>query len=563
MNRQHGSAFRPRTTGEALIDALAARGVTHVFGIPGVHTIELYRGLAESRLSHVLAKHEQGAGFMADGYARVTGKPAACFLITGPGVANALTAIGQAYSDSVPMLVVASTLDVGDHGRQRGRLHETRDQRAMAAQVTAFAATCWRPEDVPEYLDRAFAVFESRRPRPVYLDIPMDVLAAPACGVWAPRRLSVRPGPRPEDIVRAAGLLAGARRPMMIVGGGARAAAKNLRALAEHLAAPVFSTIAGKGILPADHPLWMDAVLHRDDGRAFLADADVVLTVGSELAQSEFLTADPLPLAGEMIRIDIDHEQLCDQHATTLPILADAAPAMASLLEAVKSMSPARPAKETAARAARLREGVRAGEKGLDAVYLAALQTISASLPSATLIFTDMTTIAYAGNYLYPATTDGRWIHPAGFGSLGYALPAAIGAAIAAAGDTAGHGPGRAVVALVGDGGFQFTLPELAVMAELELPVVVLLWNNNCFGQIHKGMVQRNVPPVGTVYPTPDFLAIARAYGVAAHAPATAGEASRMIAGAVAAGAPAVIELTPELFGAIATTLQLLDATGS
>lgn len=555
MNSRSNAALRLQTTGEALLDALAARGINHVFGIPGVHTIELYRGMAASEMSHVLTKHEQGAGFMADGYARATGRPAACFLITGPGVTNALTAVGQAYSDSVPMLVIASTLDVGDHGRQRGRLHESRNQRAMAEQVTAFAATCWRPEDVPEYLDRAFAVFDSRRPRPVYLDIPMDVLASPARGDWTPRRMSARPGARPEDIVRAAGLLAGARRPMLILGGGAREAASDLRALAEHLAAPVFSTIAGKGSLPADHPLWLDAVLHRADGRALLAQADVVLTVGSELAQSEFLTSAPLPFNGEMIRIDIDHEQLCDQQATTLPILADAAPAVASILEAVRAMSETRLRAEVEAQVARLRAELRAGEKGLDAVYLSALDAISASLPSETMIFTDMTTIAYAGNYLYPATTKGRWIHPAGFGSLGYALPAAIGAAIGK--------PGAKVVAIVGDGGFQFTLNELAVMAEKALPVVVVLWNNKCFGQIHKGMVQRNVPPVGTIYPTPDFIAIARAYGIAAHAPATADEACRNIAAAMAAGAPAVIELTPELFGATATTLDLLNAAGN
>lgn len=555
MNTRAEPALRPRTTGEVLIDALTARGITHVFGIPGVHTIELYRGLAQSRINHVLTKHEQGAGFMADGYARATGKPAACFLITGPGVTNALTAVGQAYSDSVPMLVIASTLDVGDHGRQRGRLHETRNQRAMAEQVTAFAATCWRSEDIPEYLDRAFAVFNSRRPRPVYLEIPMDVLRAPAHPDWMQRRLSTRPGARPEDIVRAAGTLAGARRPMIIAGGGARGAATDLQALAEHLGAPVFSTIAGKGILPAEHPLWLDAVLHRADGRALLAQADVVLTVGSELAENEFLTSTPLPFSGEMIRIDIDHEQLCDQNAATLPILADAAPAVASILEGVLSMSPPRPRGEAEADVSRLRAGLRAGEKGLDAVYLSALETISASLPGEAMIFTDMTTIAYAGNYLYPVPTSGRWVHPSGFGSLGYALPAAIGAAIGK--------PGSKVVAIVGDGGFQFTLAELAVMAELRLAVVVLLWNNECFGQIHKGMVQREVVPVGTAYPTPDFLAIAKAYGIAAHAPATAVEASRTIADAIAAGAPALIELTPDLFGATATTLELLDTSRS
>ena len=530
------------TTGEALVATLAARGITHVFGIPGIHTIELYRGLADSALVHVLPKHEQGAGFMADGFARATGRPAACFLITGPGVTNVITAVGQAYSDSVPLLVIASANRVGDLGRQRGRLHETKDQRALLEPVTAFAATAHRPDDVPEYLDRAFAVFASRRPRPVYLEIPLDVLAQPATGSWVPRQLSARPGPRPEDVARAASLLAGARSPAIVVGGGARAAAAAVRALAEHLAAPVFSTIAGKGILPGDHPLWADAVLHRDDGRAALAGCDVVLAVGTELGESELLTSEPLPLTGELIRIDIDPEQLCDEQPVTLPILSDAAPAVEAILAAVCASRPAQSLEAAADRVARLAAGVRESQLGLDAVYLRALETIHASLPADALIFTDMTTIAYAGNFLYPAPPEGRWIHPAGFGSLGYALPAAIGAALGA--------PGRPLVALTGDGGFQFTLAELSVLAEQQLPVVVLLWNNSCFGQIHKGMVARGVTPVGTTYSTPDFGAIARAYGVEMYAPATGSEAGRDIARAVESGRPAFVELTPQAFGA-------------
>lgn len=554
-SHEPGLAARPLTTGEALIGTLAAHGITHVFGIPGVHTIELYRGLANSPLTHVLTKHEQGAGFMADGYARTTGRPAACFFITGPGVTNAITAVGQAYSDSVPMLVIASTAEVGDLGRQRGRLHESKNQRAMLEPVTAFAATAYRPEDVPEYLDRAFAVFSSRRPRPVYLDIPLDVLAQPARGNWSARRLSVRPGPRPEDICRAAALLAGAARPALVCGGGARAAATGLQALAEHLGARVFSTIAGKGILPANHPLWADAVLHRADGRAALAEADVVLAVGTELAQSELLTSLPLPTAGELIRIDIDPEQLCDEQEITLPILSDAAPAVDAILQAVREMTPARDLAPTAARVARLNAVVRDSQQGLDAVYQRALQMLRASLPDEAMIFTDMTTIAYAGNYLYPIPPEGRWFHPAGFGSLGYALPAAIGAAIGS--------PDTPVVALAGDGGFQFTLNELAVIAELALPVVVLIWNNGCFGQIHKGMLAHTVTPVGTQYTVPDFATIARAYGIEAFAPCDTTEAARTIAEAVRARRPALIELTPELFGAPAATIDMLNETAA
>ena len=531
---------RQLTTGEALVRLLERYGVTHVFGIPGVHTIELYRGLAESSLTHVLAKHEQGAGFMADGFARATGRPATCFFITGPGVTNAVTAIGQAYSDSVPMLIFASTAAVGDLGRQRGRLHETKNQRAILEPVTAFAATAYKPEDVHEYVNRAFAVFASRRPRPVYIEIPLDVLAMPVADDWQPRRLSVRPGPREEDIDRAASLLARAKSPAIICGGGAWGAAPAIRALAERLSIPTFSTIAGKGIIPAGHPLQLDALLHLGPARRFLAECDVVLAIGTELAQSELLTSEPLVIGGALIRIDIDHEQLCDEQPTTLPILSDARLAMDAILRRIGAGPDAAPSASGEIRAEGLRNRIVSELAETERLYDRALGVIGSVLPAETMIFTDMTTIAYTGNFTYPVPEGGRWIHPAGYGSLGYGLPAAIGARIAE--------PGRPVVAIVGDGGFQFTLPELAVMSELGLPVLVILWNNGCFGQIKKGMVARNVTPVGVDYAMPNLCGIAEAYGITAYMPASPDEAAAVIHRAVRGDRPAIVELTPDLF---------------
>ena len=531
---------RQLTTGEALARLLERHGVSHVFGIPGVHTIELYRGLAESSLTHVLAKHEQGAGFMADGFARETGRPAACFFITGPGVTNAVTAIGQAYSDSVPMLIFASTAAVGDLGRQRGRLHETKNQRAILEPVTAFAATAYRPDDVLDYVNRAFAVFTSRRPRPVYIEIPLDVLAMPVTGDWQPRHLSARPGPRDEDIEKAASLLMQAKSPAIICGGGAWGAAAEIRALAERLAIPTFSTIAGKGIMPAGHPLQLDALLHLGPARKFLAECDTVLAVGTELAQSELLTSEPLATGGALIRIDIDHEQLCDEQPTTLPILSDARLAMDAILNRVAGQPGVKPPASGEMRVQALRSRIVAELADMERLYDHALGTLRSGLPDETIIFTDMTTIAYTGNFTYPVPDGGRWIHPAGYGSLGYGLPAAIGAKIG--------NPDRPVVAIVGDGGFQFTLPELAVMSELRLPVLVILWNNGCFGQIKKGMIARNVTPVGVDYANPNLLGIAEAYGIAAHMPASAGEAAEIVGRAIRGDRPTIIELTPDLF---------------
>ena len=175
-----------KNAGERLVELLEAYGVELIFGIPGAHNLEMYRGLAASSIRHVLARHEQGAAFAADGYARVTGKPGVCFLITGPGVANATAAIGQAYSDSVPMLVISSACDRDTLGKGRGFLHECRDQTQLTAGVTAWSVMAQTADDIPRAIAKAFALFAQERPRPVHLSIPMDVLKELVAEPWPP-----------------------------------------------------------------------------------------------------------------------------------------------------------------------------------------------------------------------------------------------------------------------------------------------------------------------------------------------------------------------------------------
>ena len=168
------------TCGELLVGLLEAYGIDTVFGIPGVHTVELYRGLPDTGLRHITPRHEQGAGFMADGYARACGRPAACFIITGPGLTNIATALGQAYADSVPALVISSVNNSHELGLGEGRLHELPSQRNLMAGLTAFSHTLLRPDELPEVLARAFGVFHGARPRPVHIELPLDVITAPA-----------------------------------------------------------------------------------------------------------------------------------------------------------------------------------------------------------------------------------------------------------------------------------------------------------------------------------------------------------------------------------------------
>ena len=197
-----------KTCGEILVQQLQSYGIEIVFGIPGVHTVELYRGLPDTNLRHITPRHEQGAGFMADGYARATGKPAACFIISGPGMTNIVTAMAQAYSDSVPMLVISSVNNSHELALGQGRLHELPSQRQLVSGVSVFSHTVARPNEIDAVLARAFAVFDSARPGPVHIELPLDVITAPASTeVLRLTGSRYRPGPNEMAIVEAAALL--------------------------------------------------------------------------------------------------------------------------------------------------------------------------------------------------------------------------------------------------------------------------------------------------------------------------------------------------------------------
>ncbi|KFB21888.1 hypothetical protein PGPR2_28535 [Pseudomonas aeruginosa PGPR2] len=321
------------TAGQALVRLLANYGVDTVFGIPGVHTLELYRGLPGSGIRHVLTRHEQGAGFMADGYARVSGKPGVCFVITGPGVTNVATAIGQAYADSVPLLVISSVNHSASLGKGWGCLHETQDQRAMTAPITAFSALALSPEQLPELIARAYAVFDSERPRPVHISIPLDVLAAPVAHDWS-AAVARRPGRGviPLDVLAAPVAhdwsAAVARRP-----GRGVPCTEALRAAAERLAAarrPML-IVAGKGLLPPDAPLNAGASLCVAPGWEMIAEADLVLAVGTEMADTDFWR-ERLPLSGELIRVDIDPRKFNDFYPSAVALRGDARQTLEALL---------------------------------------------------------------------------------------------------------------------------------------------------------------------------------------------------------------------------------------
>ena len=526
-----------RPIGCYVTELLAANGIDTVFGIPGVHTLELYRGLArERRLRHVLTRHEQNAGFAADGYARASGRPAAAFVISGPGVTNILTAAAQACSDSVPMLIVASTPVRASLGRRWGVLHELADQQGVVSNVLDLARTADCAEDVRDHLRGVFQEFRSGRPRPAYLGIPLDLLAQSTTLAAAPFAIGATPQARDADLQRAAALLAAAQRPAIIAGGGARAAATDLRLLIERLDGYLATTAAGKGVLPEAHRCNLGCSLPFAETQQLLAQADVVLAVGTQMAETDIYTAHRLTFSGQLIRIDISGASQ-DQYPAAVAICSDARSAVAALLERVKGRAGWCSATGVAAlHRARI-------DAQLDApsqIRRQALQAIRAALPADAAVFSDMTQIAYLGNYAFAAEVPGVWHHPSGYGTLGYALPAALGARLAT--------PARAVIALAGDFGLQFTLPDLTTAVELQLSLPVVVWNNAALGQIRDDMLAARIPPLGVVARNPDFIALAQACGAAAQRVRRGTELSAAIVAALRRQGPTLIEVNEAEF---------------
>ena len=493
-----------KTCGEALMHLLEGYGVTTVFGIPGEHTLELYRGIEGSNVRHVTPRNEQGAGFMADGYARTSNRPGICTIISGPGVTNAATPIGQAYADSIPVLIVSSANDSPSLGKGWGRLHETTDLCAITAPITAFSAMVHDPSEVPELIAQAFTVFGSRRPRPVHIAIPIDVMEMPAEGDWSVRLIPDRPVPGQAAIKAAANLLENASRPVLMVGGGAQQAGDSVIKIAQLLNAGVISSNAGKGVVSDTSPLSMTGGVICPAVQRYLGTADVVLAIGTEIAEADSFVYE-LPINGKMIRIDIDPARFNDMYPATVGILGDAGPAADMLLAELQSRNIDGTSRDTLEEITQVKAQQIAEFSEVENQHIRLLNLIRDILPDNAIMMGDIAQLVYTGTQAMPVYQPRTWFYPAGYGTLGCALPGAIGAKIAL--------PERDVVALVGDGGLMFTVQELETAVEEELTIPVILWNNDSYAMIRDGMVKRGIPEIGVHPRNPDFLKLADAFG--------------------------------------------------
>jgi len=388
---------------------------------------------------------------------------------------------------------------------------------------------------LPEVLARAFAVFNSARPRPVLIELPLDIITAP--GDHIKRKIVPvfsKPGPDPQKIEEAADLLHRAKSPMVVFGGGMQDASAEATVLANALGAPVLLTTNAKGTLAPDHPLNLGSLIAQPSIQEALRDADVVLAVGTEFGETDhhLLGGEELKINGKIVRIDIDAEQLTRNALPEIAILSDAAPAMRALADALAKRGPKQ------ADTWRVQTLVASTENMLDnrgKQHQKVFDAIYEALPDAVIVG-DSTQPIYSAGYFLKATRSRSYFNSStGYGTLGYGLPAAIGAKIGK--------PGRPVIAFTGDGGLQFTIAEMASAKEIDLPVIMIVWNNIGYQEIREYMAARDLPQIGVDIYTPDFQTIAKGYGWTAERATGLGDLKEKLEAAAASNGPTMIEI--------------------
>ena len=526
------------TGGEVLVRCLESHGVTHIFGIPGDVTIPIYAALQKSSLIHITTRHEQGAGFMADGYYRASRQPGVAVVISGPGVTNIATAMGEAYTDSVPLLVLSADVSTADYGKSADFNHEIGDQQSLTAPICAKSVRVESIKDIPMVVNDAFEHFRTFWPQTIHVGIPTDILEeihSIEFPSFSRRALTV---PEPAQIEQAAKIIRSANFPIMILGGGSHRARQITPKLAEAINAPVITTMNGKDSFPNDHPLYLRGGLHFAGIIEALNSSDAILAVGTQLGRSDFLTtpaATALPQYATrekpLIRIDITPSQLQANLPAMVELLGDSKAVVEALLELLKNGRQSIPPQ----RVQKIKKRVDAEAKTIGGKYRPWLSAVRANLPKNGVVAIDSTLVAYLGFPFIDIPIDGSWLYPSAFGTLGYALPAAIGAKIA--------NRKRPAITIIGDGGFLFTCAELLTAAENGISLPVVVWNDHGFGTIRQGMINSGMPPVGVDFSIPDLAHLATGFGCLYENPRTPEELGHCIKRSLEHSVPTVIEV--------------------
>lgn len=511
------------TAARALVASLRAQRVDTIFGIISSHTMEIFDALYDHQdaIRFISTRHEQAAAMMADGYARVTGKPGVCLTSTGPGAANSMGGLGEAYDASSPVLTITSTAEEQLYERGLGTMHETKNQLDMLATVTQRSVHISRPEEAPEQVQEAFELFQGARQRPIAIEIPSDVQAQEAeMTVPGPVRVAA-PAADPAAVEAAAEILAAGRRVGVMAGAGVHrsGAGRELTRLAERLGAPVFTTANGKGAIPEDHPLSLGMYGGEynfppggleDPRQTFANSLDVLLVTGSSLsyfrAKSQGLRQPP-----QLIHLDIDATPMDKWYETTVRLVGDARIVLKELNAALENKpGPGQTAGKKdgsyAEEVRAVREKIRAYKRKTMPNETRIMEAIRAVAARDAVFVGDVGICNHRGaNYCLDICEERSYLIPA-WGGLGFGLPAAAGAKAGV--------PDRQVICITGDGGFQFNIQELGTCVQYGLRPVVIVFNDDAWGLLRYYQQSRgNGRFIASDLRNPDFTRLAEAYG--------------------------------------------------
>jgi acetolactate synthase-1/2/3 large subunit len=514
------------TGGEALVAALVREGVEVVFGLPGVQIYGVLAALRnQPRIRFIATRHEQATTYMADGYARASGKIAAALVVPGPGLLNAASGLATAYACSSPVLLIAGQVPRASIDRGVGQVHELVSQLDAIRPVTKWRKRVLQAPEIPSAVRDAFRELRSGRPRPVAIEMPPEAMEEEGeVSILEP--IPVEPVlPPAADLDRAAEILRASRAPVIYAGGGVHASGAHqaLRAIAERLEAGVIASTEGKGSVSDDSGLSLGSVLWAEGPlRRHFASADVVLAVGTRLA-----LARPRP-DQQVIQIDVDPEEIGRNHGKTLGLAGDARATLESLLMRLPLERPSRKSERERVRT----ETAATADQEPQATLLSSLR---AAAPRETLLVPDMTQIGYYSRPFWPVYEGRTYLSSSYSQNLGFALPTALGAKVAR--------PDRPVLVLCGDGGFLYNAQELATAVQYRIHVVVVVFNDASYGNVARDLDESFGGSFGAELRNPDFVKLAEAYGVPGARVTTAAELGDRVSGALARDQCALIEM--------------------
>ncbi|MHB8646329.1 MAG: thiamine pyrophosphate-dependent enzyme [Thermomicrobiales bacterium] len=522
----------PRLTGgQALVQSLAREGLETLFGLPGVQLDWAFDALyaERDRIAVYHTRHEQATAYMADGFARTTGRIGACMVVPGPGVLNASAALATAYACSSPVLCIAGQIPSATIDKGYGMLHEVHHQREVMASFTKWVGRADTPAAVPGIVREAFRQLRTGRPRPVGIEVPADMLQMTEEVTLLDPATPERSAGDHDLLRQAAMILRAAERPLIYSGGGVLAAEAwdELRAVTELLEAPVVMSLDGRGAL-SDREYRAQTGL---SGMRLLPDADVVLAVGTRFFQPA--VAWGLPPGAKVIRIDSDPDEIARHGAPTIGIVGDAKAALGVLRDLLDG-APRRASREAELRAAKAAATAQLELIQPQTAYSAALR---AAMADDAILVTDLTQVSFYATLGFPVYAPRTFIGPGYQGTLGSGFATALGAQVG--------NPGKKVVALMGDGGFLYNVQELATMRQHRLNVVAVVFNDNAYGNVKR--TQREAfsgHVIAADLVNPDFVALAESFGIRATR-VRGPEALRSALGeAFAANEPVLIEVT-------------------